>query len=40
MAKLAALPIEERVRRIELALYKLDAESRLSAIEAASTRYA
>ena len=27
MAKLAALPLDERVRRIELALYNLDADS-------------
>lgn len=39
MAKLAALPLPERVRRIELALYKLDAEQRLSALEAHHTRY-
>ena len=40
MAKLAALPIEERVRQIELALYNLNAESRLKALEAVNTRYA
>lgn len=39
MAKLAALPIEERVRRIELALYKLNAESRISALESHHVRY-
>lgn len=39
MAKLATLPISERVRRIELALYKLDAESRISALEAQHARY-
>jgi hypothetical protein len=39
MAKLLALPIDERVRRIELALYQLDADSRLRALEAANARY-
>ncbi len=40
MAKLAALPLEERVRRIEEALYDLNAESRLKALEAGHARYA
>jgi hypothetical protein len=40
MAKLAALPLEERVRRVEQALYNLDADSRLKALEAANARYA
>lgn len=39
MAKLAAMPLPERVRRIELALYKLDADSRLKALEAQHARY-
>lgn len=39
MAKLKAMPIEERVRRIELALYKLDAEKRLAALEVHHIRY-
>lgn len=39
MAKLAAMPIEERVRRIELALYKLDAEARIAALESHHVRY-
>lgn len=39
MAKLAVLPLPERVRQIELALYKLDAEQRLSALEAHHIRY-
>ncbi len=33
MAKLAAMPLEERVRQIELALYKLDADRRLKVLE-------
>lgn len=40
MTKLAALPLNERVRRIELVLYSLDADSRLKALEAANARYA
>lgn len=40
MQRLAALPIEERVRRLELVLYNLDADSRLKAIESANTQYA
>ena len=40
MMRLVALPIEERVRRIELALYRLDADARLKAIEAQHVRYA
>lgn len=40
MTKLAALPLDERVRRIELALYNLNADSRLRALEAANARYA
>ena len=39
MQRLAALPLEERVRRLELALYRLDADKRLKAIEAANIRY-
>ena len=39
MAKLAAMPLEERVRRIELALYKLDADARLKALEAHHATY-
>lgn len=39
MAKLALLPLEERVKRIELALYRLNGESRLAALEAINTRY-
>lgn len=39
MAKLAAIPIEERVRRIELALYNLDADARLKALESHHVRY-
>lgn len=39
IAKLSAIPLEERVRRIELALYNLNAESRLKALESANTRY-
>ncbi len=39
MQRLAALPIEERVRRIELELYRLDADSRLKAIEVHHVRY-
>lgn len=39
MAKLAAMPIEERVRRIELALYKLDAERRIAALESHRVRF-
>lgn len=39
MAKRAVLPIEERVRQIELALYKLDADGRFKALEAENTRY-
>lgn len=33
MQRLAALPIEERVRRLELELYRLDTDSRLKALE-------
>lgn len=39
MAKLAVMPMTERVRRIELALYELDAEKRIAALEAQHTRY-
>jgi len=39
MAKLATITLEERVRQIELALYNLNAESRLKALESANTRY-
>ena len=39
MQLLASLPLEERVRRIELALYRLDAGARLDAIEQRDTRY-
>lgn len=39
MSRLAALPVEERVRRIELALYELDAEDRIKALEAKHARY-
>ena len=39
MQRLAALPLEERVRRLELAFYNLDADARLKAIEAANIRY-
>lgn len=39
MAKLAAKPLEERVRCIELALYRLDADARLKAMEAHHVRY-
>lgn len=39
MAKLAAAPVEERVRRIELALYRLDLEQRLKVLEAGEARY-
>lgn len=39
MQFLAALPPEERLRRIELALYRLSPETRLKAIEAAHNRY-
>lgn len=39
MAKLAALPAEERVRRLELALYKLDADRRLRALEVYHVKY-
>ncbi len=39
MAKLAAMPIEERVRRIELALYRLDAERRLGTLEQINAAY-
>jgi hypothetical protein len=39
MAKLAAIPLAERVRRLELELYRLDADARLKAIEAANARY-
>ncbi len=39
MAKLAAMPIEERVRRIELELYRLDAERRLDTLEQINATY-
>ncbi len=39
MAKLAAMPLEERVRRIELALYRLDAEKRIAALEIHHVRF-
>lgn len=39
IAKLAALPLEERVRKIELALYKLNADSRLRTLELVNVRY-
>jgi Zn-finger nucleic acid-binding protein len=37
---LASLPVEERLRRIETALYQLDAETRLKALEARYQKYA
>lgn len=39
MAKLAARPLDERVRQIELALYNLDAERRIAALESHHVRY-
>lgn len=39
MSRLAALPIEERLRRIELSLYELDADARIKELEAAHVRY-
>lgn len=39
MHRLVALPIEERVRRLELELYRLDADARLKAIEIQHMRY-
>lgn len=39
MDKLAVLPLGERIRRIELALYKLNAESRLGALEVHHVRH-
>lgn len=38
MAKLAILPLEERIRRIELLLYRLDAEKRLRILESSINR--
>lgn len=39
MAKLVAIPLEERVRRIELELYELDVEKRLAKLEYMHIRY-
>ena len=39
MAKLDAMTMEARVRRIELALYELDAEHRLAALETHHVTY-
>jgi len=39
MAKLAARPIDERIRLVELALYRLNADNRLKALESLNTRY-
>lgn len=39
MRRLEALPSLERIRRLELQLYRLDAESRLKALETLNTRY-
>lgn len=39
MERLAILSIEERIRRIELALYHLNAESRLRALESRHITY-
>ena len=40
MLRLGDLPIEERVRRLERELYRLDAGRRLQALEAIHQKYA
>jgi len=39
MSFLVQLPIQERVRRIELALYRLNADERLKVLEAQNIKY-
>ena len=39
MSRLAALPIEERIRRIEQDLYRLNVDARLKTLEIENVRY-
>ena len=39
LAKLLVKPLKERVRAIELALYRLDADARLKKLEITNTQY-